>query len=50
MESIGVLVLDISLLTVGDYNETSIQITANIGGRPWKGKRDENANVFLFSI
>ncbi|WP_455511396.1 hypothetical protein [Butyricimonas paravirosa] len=46
MELIGVLVLDISLLTVGDYNETPAQVTANIGGGPWRGKRDENVDVF----
>ncbi|MEQ2976227.1 hypothetical protein AAAX96_06310 [Butyricimonas faecihominis] len=50
MELIGVLVLDISLLTVGDYNETSVQVTTNIGGGPKRGERDENVNVFLFYI
>lgn len=47
MELIGVLVLDISLLTVGDYNETSVQVTTNIGGGPKRGERDENVNVLL---
>gem|GEM_PF-5501469 len=50
MELIGVLVLDISLLTVGDYNETSVQVTTNIGGGSKRGERDENVNVFLFYI
>ena len=54
MELIGVLVLDISLLTVGDYNETPAQVTANIGGGPWRGKRDENVGsiyrAFIINI